>query len=104
MTTQTELKPEQLPYANETALVNKLMALPGKFFARLGNLLATLSNAIEMRNRYVALDSLDDATLENLGITRATIPQIVAREAGLIKVVEAPVAHNSNERTIRPAA
>ena len=59
MTTQTELKPEQLPYANETALVNKLMALTGKFFTRLGNLLDTLSNAIEMRNRYVALDSLD---------------------------------------------
>jgi len=104
MTTHTELKLEQLPYGYEASLVSDVMALPGKFFASLGNLFGALGDAIEMRNRYLELDGLNDATLQSLGITRQTIPQLVALEAGLIETVETPVAHNSNVNSIRPAA
>lgn len=104
MTTHTELKLEQLPYGHEAALISDLLVLPGKLFARLGQLFDTLGEAIAMRNRYLELDGLNDTALQTLGIARQDIPQLVAREAGLIAVVETPVAHNSNERAIRPAA
>ena len=104
MTTHTELKLEQLPYGHEAAQISSLMALPGKLFAGLRNLVETLDEAIAMRNRYLELDGLNDAALEHLGIARQNIPQVVAREAGLIAEVKTPVAHNSNVREIRPAA
>lgn len=103
MTTQTELKLEQLPYGHEAALLSDLIALPGKIVLALGKLIDTLGEAIEMRNRYLELDNLNDAALENLGLTRASIPQVVAFEAGLIDTAEVRVANN-NERSIRPAA
>jgi uncharacterized protein YjiS (DUF1127 family) len=104
MTTHTELKLEQLPYGRQAAAISDLMVLPGKFFARLGSLIETLGQAITMRNRYLELDGLNDAALQTLGINRQDIPQVVALEAGLIAAVKTPVADNSNERTIRPAA
>ena len=104
MTTHTELKLEQLPYGHEAALISDLMALPGKFFAALGELADTLGEAITMRNRYLELDGLNDASLKVLGINRQDIPQVVALEAGLLATVKTPVAHNSNVREIRPAA
>jgi uncharacterized protein YjiS (DUF1127 family) len=105
MTTNTELKLEQLPYGYEASLVSDLIALPGKLFASLGKLIDALDEAVEMRNRYLELDGLNDAALKNLGIARETIPQVVAREAGLIEAVATPVAHNTNTvPSIRPAA
>lgn len=105
MTTQTHLKLEQLPYGHEAELVTNLMAFPGQVIAGVRKLVAALDEAIEMRNRYVELDRLDDATLGRLGIKRQTIPQVVALEAGLLgKAAKTPVADNSNDRSIRPAA
>ena len=107
MTTQTELKLEQLPYGKDAETVKDLtalIALPGKLFRAIGRLIDTVGEAIQIRNRYVALDNLDDATLQSLGLTRQSIARVVAQEAGLLTAVTAPVAHNSNERTIRPAA
>ena len=105
MTTQTNLKIEQLPYGYEAGLVSNLIALPGKVIARLGKLIATLDDALAMRDRYAALDRLNDATLKEMGITRETIPQIVATEAGLFEpAAKEPVAHNSNATDVRTAA
>jgi uncharacterized protein YjiS (DUF1127 family) len=105
MTTQkTELNLEQLPYGYEAGLVSKLIAVPGKIVRSIGKFFDTLGEAIELRNRYVALDSLNDATLKSLGLTRANISQVVALEAGLIDAPATPVADNSNVRSIRPAA
>lgn len=104
MTTHTELKLEQLPYGHEAAVISDLMALPGKLFAGIGKFVEILGEAIAIRNRYLELDGLNDAALQTLGINRQDIPQLVALEAGLITAVKTPVAHNSNERTIRPAA
>jgi len=105
MTTQTTLKLEQLPYGYEAALVSDLMAFPGKVIAGLSKLFAALGEAVEMRNRYLELDGLNDAALNQLGITRETIPQVVAAEAGLLDAtVQTPVAHNSNARDVRTAA
>lgn len=102
--TQTNLKLEQLPYGYEAGLVTDLIALPGKLVGSIGKLFAALGDAIEMRNRYLELDSLNDAALAQLGVKRETIPLVIAREAGLLETVVTPVAHNSNERNVRPAA
>ena len=105
MTTQnTELKLEQLPYGYEAGLVSSLIAVPGKIVRSIGKLFDTLGEAIEMRNRYLELDRLNDAALNSLGITRQTIPQAVALEAGLLDAPVTPVADNSNVRSVRPAA
>ncbi len=104
MTTHTELKLEQLPYGREAAAISNLLVLPGKLFAAIGTLVETLGEAIAMRDRYLELDGLNDAALKHLGIARQDIPQLVAREAGLLAEVKTPVAHNSNVRSIRPAA
>lgn len=104
MTTHTELKLEQLPYGHEAALISDLMALPGKLVAGLTTFLETLGEAIAMRDRYLELDGLNDASLKILGISRQDIPQVVALEAGLIAAVKTPVADNSNVLEIRPAA
>ncbi len=102
MTTQTNLTLEQLPYGYEAGLVSDLMALPGKLFSAIGKLFATLDEALELRNRYLELDGLTAGDLARLGITRATISQTDAEEAGLL--VATPVAHNSNDRGVRSAA
>jgi uncharacterized protein YjiS (DUF1127 family) len=105
MTTQKNLQLEQLPYGYEAGLVTDLMAVPGKVIAGIGRLIETLGEAIEMRNRYLELDGLNDAALKQLGIKREAIPQVVALEAGLFgHVNETPVAHNNNDRDVRPAA
>jgi hypothetical protein len=103
-TPNTELKLEQLPYGYEAGLVTNLIAVPGKIVRVIGQLLDSVGEAVEMRNRYLELDGLNDAALKNLGIARETIPQVVALEAGLIEAPVTPVAHNSNVRSIRPAA
>lgn len=103
--TQTTVKLEQLPYGQEAALVSALIALPGKLIAGLGKAFATLGAAIEMRNRILELNDLNDAALSQFGIQRQTITQFVAIEAGLLREnAKTPVAGNSNLRTIRPAA
>lgn len=104
MTTQTNLKLEQLPYSQEAALVSDLLAVPGKVIAGLGKVFAALGEAIELRNRYLELNGLDDAALRHLGISRETIPQIVALQAGLIDNQAAPAANNNAVREVRPAA
>ncbi len=104
MTTQTNLKLEQLPYGQEAALVSDLMALPGKLVAGFGKFFAALGEAIELRNRYLELNGLNDAALSQLGIRRETIPQVVAFEAGLIATKAATAANNNTVRTVRPAA
>ena len=105
MTTQTHLELQQLPYGNEAELVTDIMAFPGKVLAGFRKLVAALDEAIDMRNRYVELDNLDDATLSRFGIKRETIPQVVAVEAGLLGLAEkTPVADNSNDSDVRPAA
>jgi uncharacterized protein YjiS (DUF1127 family) len=103
MTTQRNLKLEQLPYGHEAALVSELLALPGKAIAGIGKLFAALGEAIELRNRYLELNGLSDAGLSQLGIRRETIPQVIALEAGLIDTQAAPAANN-NLRAVRPAA
>lgn len=102
--TQTNLKLEQLPYGHEAALVSDLMAFPGKVIAGLGKIFAALGEAIELRNRYLELNGLNDAALNQLGISRETIPHIVAHEAGLIATKNAPAANNNTVREVRPAA
>lgn len=104
MTTQTNLKLEHLPYGQEAALLSDLMAVPGKVAASLGRFFATLSEAIEMRNRYVELSTLSDAALNQLGIVRETIPQVVAAEAGLLGQPVSKAANSNNLHTVRPAA
>jgi hypothetical protein len=102
--TQTNLKLEQLPYSQEAALVSSLIALPGKVIAVFGQFFAALGEAIELRNRYLELNGLDDAALSQLGIRRETIPQVIALEAGLIAIKAAPAANNNTVRAVRPAA
>ena len=107
MTTQTNLTLEQLPYGYEAALLSDLFAIPGKILGAIGSFVASLEEAIELRNSYLALNGLSDGALERLGIARATIPQIVAFQAGLFETPVTPVADvadNSNLRAIRPAA
>lgn len=104
MTTQTKLTLEQLPYGYEAGLVSDLFAIPGKIVHALGTLLDSLGEAIDLRNRYLELNGLTDAALKNRGIARETIPQVVAFQAGLIETHVAPVAHNANLHSIRPAA
>jgi hypothetical protein len=101
MTTQfkTLLPLEQMPYGYQFGL--DLMALPGKLFAAIGRFIDTLDEAIDLRNRYLELNGLDQADLARLGITRQTISQAVAEEAGLF---DAPAANNSNDEGYRPAA
>lgn len=103
MNTQTELKLEQLPYGREAAAVSDFLAAPAKLFAAIGKLLNVLEEAITMRNRYVELDALDQATLAKLGIARPDISQIVAAEAGLLVPPTTRVAGNSNLRNVRAA-
>ena len=106
MTTQTKpnLTLEQLPYGYEAGLVSDVMALPGKLFAAIGKFVETLDEAIELRNRYLELNGLDQIDLARLGLTRETISKAVAQEAGLLTAT--PVAHNSNtnDQSYRPAA
>lgn len=102
--TQTNLKLEQLPYGPEAALVSDLIAFPGKVIAGLGKVFAALGEAIELRNRYLELNGLDDAGLRKVGLRRDAIPQVVAHEAGLIDTQAAPAANTNAVRTVRPAA
>jgi hypothetical protein len=74
--------------------ITDLVRLPGKLFAAIGRFIDNLDEAIDLRNRYLELNSLDPADLARLGITRQTISKVVAEEAGLF---DTPVAHNSNE-------
>lgn len=105
MATQTTLNFERLPYGQEAALLSNIfITVPGKILAAVGKMFDTLSDAIAMRDRYVELNGLDEAQLTRLGIKRQNIPQVVAVEAGLLETVTTPVAHNSNERDVRPAA
>lgn len=105
MATQNELNFKQLPYGKEAALVTDLIAFPRKLLNGFKNLFVALEDAIEMRNRYMELEGLNDAALNQLGIKREAIPQIVAREAGLLgEAAETPVAHNNNDRDVRSAA
>lgn len=102
--TQTNLTLEQLPYGREAALVSDLMTLPRKVVAHVGNFFAALGEAIELRNRYLELNGLDDAALSHLGIRRDAIPELVALEGGLIATPVAPAANSNVVRTVRPAA
>lgn len=104
MTTPTNLTLEQLPYGYEAGLLSDLSAIPGKIVRAIGSLFDSLGEAIDLRNHYLELSGLSDAALERHGIARATIPQIVAFQAGLIELPVTPVADNSNLRVIRPAA
>jgi hypothetical protein len=104
MTTQTNLTLEQLPYGREAALVSDLMTLPRKVVAQVGNFFATIGQAIELRNRYLELNGLDDAALIELGLERDAIPAFVAREGGLLATPAAPAANSNFDLAIRPAA
>lgn len=95
---------EQLPYGHEAGLVTDLFAIPRKIVQAVGGWFASLGEAIDLHNRYVELNGLSDATLKSRGIDREAIPQIIAAQAGLVAVPVAPVASNSNLRTVRPAA
>lgn len=104
--TTPNLTLEQLPYGYEAGLLSDLFAIPGKIASAVAAFFDSLGEAIDLRNSYLELSSLSDGALQQRGLSRETIAQFVAYQAGLIEAPVTPAAHNSNvtPRVVRPAA
>ena len=104
--TTPNLTLEQLPYGYEAGLLSDLLAFPVKVARAIIAFFDSLGEAIDLRNNYLELSSLSDAALQQRGISRETIAQFVAFQAGLVDAPVTPAAHNSNLnlRVVRPAA
>ena len=104
--TTPNLTLEQLPYGYEAGLLSDLFALPGKIAGAIIAFIDSVGEAIDLRNNYLALSSLSDAALQQRGLSRETIAQFVAYQAGLIAAPVTPAANNGNSslQVVRPAA
>ena len=104
--TTPNLTLEQIPYGYEAGLLTDIFAIPAKIVRAIVAFLDTLGEAIDLSNSYLELSSLSDAALQQRGLSRETIAQFVAFQAGLVDAPVTPAAHNSNLnlRVVRPAA